>query len=112
MLTTMKSLPEPLATCEGLAGRKFRKAKFIAEQLGVCPRTVPRGADTGKITRHKINARVVLFDDTEVAAFISSARVLAIGETLGPKSLPQMESGQEVAKHVFDKKRQSTQVFD
>jgi hypothetical protein len=27
------------------------------------------------ITRHKINARVVLFDDAEVIAFIDSARV-------------------------------------
>jgi hypothetical protein len=29
----------------------------------------------GMITRHKINARVVLFDEAEVAAFIESARV-------------------------------------
>jgi hypothetical protein len=27
------------------------------------------------ITRHKINARVVLFDEAEVVAFIESARV-------------------------------------
>ncbi|MEO9114207.1 MAG: helix-turn-helix domain-containing protein [Lacunisphaera sp.] len=104
----MKSVPAPVAAFEELAGRKFRKAKSIAEQLGVCPRTVLRWADAGKITRHKINARVVLFDETEVAAFISSARVPTIGETLPPRPLQEMKSGQEVAKQVFDKNQKNT----
>ena len=44
------------------------------------PRHLPadhliRWADQGMITRHKINARVVLFDEAEVVAFIESARV-------------------------------------
>ena len=55
--------------------RKFSKAKSIAARLGVCPRTIFRWADTGKIARHKTNARVVLFDEAEVAALIDSARV-------------------------------------
>jgi|GEM_PF-3305517 len=59
----------------GLAGRKFSKAKSIADRLGISARTIFRWADAGKIARHKINSRVVLFDESEVAAFIDSARV-------------------------------------
>lgn len=60
---------------DGLGRRRFSKAKTIAERLGVCPRTIFRWADDGKIARHKINARVVLFDEAEVLALIDSARV-------------------------------------
>ena len=60
---------------DGLARRKFSKAKVIAERLGLCPRTIFRWADDGKIARHKINARVVLFDEVEVLALVDSARV-------------------------------------
>lgn len=59
----------------GLVDRRFSKAKAIAERLGVCPRTIFRWADDGKLARHKINARVVLFDEAEVLALIQSARV-------------------------------------
>lgn len=59
----------------GVSIRRFSKAKAVAERLGVCPRTIFRWADDGKITRHKINARVVLFDEAEVIALIESARV-------------------------------------
>jgi len=55
--------------------RRFSKAKSLATRLGICPRTIFRWADHGMITRHKINARVVLFDEAEVVAFIESARV-------------------------------------
>jgi hypothetical protein len=55
--------------------RRFSKAKSLAVRLDICPRTIFRWADQGMITRHKINARVVLFDDAEVVAFIESARV-------------------------------------
>jgi len=55
--------------------RRFSRAKAIAEKLGVCPRTVFRWADEGKLARHKINARVVLFDEADVVALIESARV-------------------------------------
>ena len=58
-----------------VGGRKFSKARSIAERLGICSRTIFRWADGVKITRHKINARVVLFDEVEVIAFIESARV-------------------------------------
>lgn len=53
----------------------FNKAKVIAQKLGVCPRTIFRWADDGKITRHKINARVVLFDEAEIISLIEAARV-------------------------------------
>lgn len=59
----------------GLEGRRFSKARSIADRLDLCPRTIFRWADAGKITRHKINARVVLFDEAEVMALIESARV-------------------------------------
>lgn len=75
MLTTTKSLAAPVAQFDGLAGRKFSKAKSIADRLGICSRTIFRWADAGKITRHKINARVVLFDEADVVAFIEAARV-------------------------------------
>ncbi|MDD2763670.1 MAG: hypothetical protein PHE83_06815 [Opitutaceae bacterium] len=58
-----------------LAARKFSKARPIAERLGICPRTIFRWADAGKITRHKVNARVVLFCEEEATAFVTSARV-------------------------------------
>ena len=63
------------AQSNGVGGRRFSKAKSIADRLGICPRTLFRWADAGKITRHKINSRVVLFDDAEVVAFIEAARV-------------------------------------
>ncbi len=59
----------------GLTNRKFSKAGAVADRLGICARTIFRWADAGKITRHKINARLVLFDEVEIAAFVDSARV-------------------------------------
>jgi hypothetical protein len=55
--------------------RKFSKARPLASRVGVHPKTIFRWADAGFIHRHKINDRVVLFDESEVAAFIESARV-------------------------------------
>lgn len=74
MNSNTKSIPSRAGSVD-LAARKFSKARSIAERLGICPRTIFRWADAGKITRHKINARVVLFDEAEVTAFIESARV-------------------------------------
>jgi hypothetical protein len=75
MQTTTRSLAVPRAVADGLAGRKFSKAKSIADRLRVCPKTIFRWADAGRFVRHKINPRVVLFDEAEVAEFIESARV-------------------------------------
>ncbi len=75
IMNTSTSRPTGLAPVTGESSRRFRKAKAIAEKLGVCPRTIFRWADDGKLARHKINARVVLFDEAEAVAFIESARV-------------------------------------
>ena len=75
MKTKTNSFQDRDVAFNGVGGRRFSKAKSIAGRLGICPRTLFRWADAGKITRHKINARVVLFDDAEVVAFIDSARV-------------------------------------
>jgi len=55
--------------------KKFAKAKAIAARIGIHPKTLSRWAAAGHIHRHKINDRVVLFDEAEVTAFIESARV-------------------------------------
>lgn len=74
-MTSTKPLLRSNASADGLAGCKFSKAKTIAERLGVCSRTIFRWADEGKIARHKINARVVLFNEAEVLTLIQSARI-------------------------------------
>jgi hypothetical protein len=74
MNSNTKSIP-PRAGSVDFAARKFSKARSIAERLGICARTIFRWADAGKITRHKINARVVLFDENEVLALVEAARV-------------------------------------
>jgi hypothetical protein len=66
------------APFDGVTVRRFSKARSVADRLGICPRTVFRWADAGRITRHKINARVVLFDEAEVTALIDSARVVTL----------------------------------
>ena len=71
-------LAGPIAEPAGLTCRRFSKAKPIAARLGICSRTLFRWANAGLIARHKINARVVLFDETEVAAFVMAARVEAV----------------------------------
>jgi len=81
MTTTKNSFTAQDSQRDGVGGRKFSKARSVAERLGICPRTIFRWADAGKITRHKINARVVLFDESEVTAFIESARVTSCDVT-------------------------------
>jgi predicted site-specific integrase-resolvase len=74
MNSITKSIP-PRGSSVDLAARKFSKASSIAERLGICPRTIFRWADAGKIARHKINARVVLFDESEIASLLNNARI-------------------------------------
>ena len=59
----------------GPAVRKFSKARALAVRYGICPKTLFRFADRGLIDRYKLNARIVLFADDEVAALIESARI-------------------------------------
>jgi len=57
------------------APRTFKKGRLIAARFGVSPRTIARWADAGLIGRHKVNGRVVLFDEAEVERFIQGCRV-------------------------------------
>ena len=74
-MSTTKTNPCQSVLTSTPALSTFNKAKVIAQKLGVCPRTIFRWADEGRITRHKINARVVLFDESEIAALVQAARV-------------------------------------
>jgi predicted DNA-binding transcriptional regulator AlpA len=76
MNTTSRAISQTLLSADAsLRGRTFSKAKPIAARLGICSRTLFRWANDGKVARHKINSRVVLFDEAEVIAFIESTRV-------------------------------------
>jgi len=65
----------------GTVVRKFSKARSIAARYGLCPKTIFRLADRGLVHRYKLNARVVVFDDNEIAALFDSARVPAPAPT-------------------------------
>jgi len=75
MTTKTESITGLSNSFAGARGRTFSKAKPIAARLGICPRTLFRWANDGKVARHKINARVVLFDEAEILTFIESTRV-------------------------------------
>ena len=76
MPTTTTEVPAtPAAHANGLTGRRFSKAKSIAARLGICPKTLFRWADAGRIARHKINSRIVLFDEGEVLRMIEAGRI-------------------------------------
>lgn len=54
---------------------KMARARAVAEKLGLHPRTVTRWADEGRIHRYKLNGRICLFDEAEIASLIQGARV-------------------------------------
>ena len=70
--------PRPELSANGNAGR-FSKAKVLAARIGIHPKTLFRWADAGLIHRHKVNDRVVLFDEDEIFEFIASSRVGGTG---------------------------------
>lgn len=76
VMNTIKSNSRQTAPTSAIPVRTFNKAKIVAQRLGVCRRTIFRWANAGMLTRHKINDRVVLFDEAEVMALIESARVV------------------------------------
>ena len=76
----------------------YSKARSVAARLGICSRTLFRWADQGKIKRHKISARTVLFDDAEIADFIKSTFVALEGLSPNFNAAAGSKSGQEVAK--------------
>jgi len=57
------------------APRRYSKAKPLATKIGVCTKSLFRWADEGLISRFKLNARLVLFDEAEVERYIQSSRV-------------------------------------
>jgi len=57
------------------ASCRYSKAKPLAAKIGVCAKSLFRWADEGLISRFKVNARVVLFDEAEVERYIQSSRV-------------------------------------
>jgi hypothetical protein len=70
----MKTNPD--SDPSNLVLRKFSKAAVIAQKVGMtCTKTIFRWAQAGHITPHRINQRVVLFDEAEVARFIASSSV-------------------------------------
>lgn len=74
-MNPQKTAVKPAGPADGAGVRKYSKARQIAARIGLHPKTIFRWADAGKIHRHKINERTVLFDEAEIAAFIESARV-------------------------------------
>lgn len=123
----MKRNPSSTLTAHSEAAvRKFSKARTIARRLDLCSRTIFRWADQGKITRHKINDRVVLFDEAEVAALIGDARVsppgvlleenglvslrLSLGEELRRRRLRLRYSQTELARLVGSTEAQIAKV--
>lgn len=80
-MNPQKSALKSAGPSEGAGVRKYSKARPIAARIGLHPKTIFRWADAGKIHRHKINERTVLFDEAEIAAFIASARVSPGGAT-------------------------------
>jgi predicted site-specific integrase-resolvase len=63
------------STEKAVEGRKFSKAKDLSRRLGVCSKTLFNWSEAGKIKRYKITGGTVLFDETEVIAFVESAKV-------------------------------------
>ena len=74
MKSKLASHQPPGAPAENTA-RTFRKARPLAARIGISTKTLFRWADAGLIHRHKVNSRVVLFDEAEVETFIKGCRV-------------------------------------
>lgn len=77
-MSTRKSI-KLAATPEARVQRKFAKAGVIAPRLGIHKKTIFRWADAGRISRYKLNDRVVLFDEAEIEKLIDDSRIVAGG---------------------------------
>lgn len=53
----------------------YAKARVIAANIGVHPKSLFRWADAGHIARYKLNARIVLFSVKEVMAYIAASKI-------------------------------------
>jgi hypothetical protein len=76
MKSKLTSLDSP-GLADGAAVRKFSKARVLAPRFGICAKTLFRLADRGLIDRFKLNSRVVVFDEAQVAQLFEAARVNA-----------------------------------
>jgi hypothetical protein len=74
MISKTKIIPS-FGVAPTVAGRRFSKAEFIADRLGVYPQMVFGCAHVGKIAPYENNVRVVLFCNAEVRALIEPSRV-------------------------------------
>lgn len=87
--TPMKTVRQKLDPVETAGSRKFCKARPLAARFGICTRTLFRFADRGHIHRFKLNPRLVVFDEAEVAAYFDSARVASGWKPATPTTLRQ-----------------------
>ena len=63
-----------------LESHTFSKSRTAAAKVGVSTRTLFRWADRGLISKYKVGARTVLFDNREVARLVESGRIVWAGE--------------------------------
>jgi predicted DNA-binding transcriptional regulator AlpA len=75
MITANVIRRSPAGSESGAGARRFRKARPLAANLGISPKTIFRWADAGRIHRFKLNPRLVLFDVDEINQLIEEARV-------------------------------------
>ena len=74
MTTTIQPAQSNAGHSTETSARKFSKARPLARQVGLHPKTLFRLADAGKIAAYRVNARLVLFDEAEVVALIEAGR--------------------------------------
>jgi hypothetical protein len=61
----------------GAEQRAFLRAKPLAKQIDIHPKTLKNWARAGHISQYVIGRRTVLYDPAEVFNFIASSRVLS-----------------------------------
>ena len=54
----------------------FMKAREMADQVGISPKTLTRWADAGHIDRFKPNPRLVLYSPENVMNYLHEANVI------------------------------------
>lgn len=74
MTTTVQPAQSAAGHSAETSGRKFSKARPLARQVGLHPKTLFRLAEAGKISAFRVNSRLVLFDEAEVVALIEAGR--------------------------------------
>ena len=91
-MNTKKTSHAPEGPLEAATVRKFSKARALAARYGICPKTLFRFSERGLIHKFKLNPRVVVFDEEQVAALFESARV-STSAHVKPASSAKHEGG-------------------